>query len=317
MQERATSEEIYDRAADWVAREDRAPLGNDERDELERWLAQDSRHYGAYMRAQSVSAWTESAHALGAAYQPDDVDESPAKPNWRRRGLVGALAASLALAVLLVWPTSPQVIETARGETRSVPLADGSTLTLNTDTRVEVRLGARKRVVTLVWGEALFEVAKDRARPFVVTAANVDVTAVGTEFTVRSLPSLPLRVAVQEGIVDVAPEPDERVRVPALVQVDIARNGPIVRTRLDSDKARQDLLWREGKVAFSGVPLSEAAAQFARYSPVRIYMDEAAARHRITGLFSVKNPLGFAEAVGVSYDLRVKMADGRITISEK
>lgn len=317
MHDRATSEEIYDRAAEWVAREDRAPLGEDERVELETWLAQDTRHFGAYMRAQSVSAWTESAQALGSDYLPsNDMDTAPQRP-WRKHLWFGALAASLVLGISLAWPAQPLIIETARGENRSVPLEDGSTITLNTDTRVEVRFAAGQRSINLLRGEALFEVAKDKHRPFVVTAANVDVTAVGTAFTVRSLPSLPLRVAVQEGIVDVAPEPDETLRVPALVQVDIARNGPIVRSRIDPAQSGQDLLWREGKIAFNGVPLSEAASQFARYSPVRIYMDDASARHKVTGLFSAKNPLGFAEAVGLSYNLRVHMADGRITISEK
>lgn len=317
MHDRATSEEISDRAAEWVAREDRAPLGTEEQAELENWLAQDTRHFGAYMRAQSVSAWTESAQALGADYVPaNSLEAEPHRPRHRRL-LFGALAASLILGISLAWPSQPLIIETARGENRSVPLEDGSTITLNTDTRVEVRFGSRQRSIHLLRGEALFEVAKDKARPFVVTAADVDVTAVGTAFTVRSLPSLPLRVAVQEGIVDVAPEPDETLRVPAMVQVDIARNGPIIRSRIDPAQSSQDLLWREGKIAFNGIPLSEAASQFARYSPVRIYMDDASARHKVTGLFSAKNPLGFAEAVGLSYNLHVQMTDGRINISEK
>ncbi|MEJ1963522.1 MAG: FecR domain-containing protein [Gammaproteobacteria bacterium] len=140
----------------------------------------------------------------GVATQPD-VPRAGAT-----RG-VRALAAAILLCAVLgaawyVWPSGSSY-RTPVGGLASVPMEDGSRITLNTDSQIRVDLTVKERRVELQQGEAFFEVAHDASRPFIVRAGNKRVIAVGTRFSVRREAN-DVRVVVTEGKVRVETEGD-------------------------------------------------------------------------------------------------------------
>ena len=212
-------------AADWLARSE-AGLSAAEERQLAAWLEADARHAGSFHALRR--AWTRldrlPGSAAGARLAVDlDHDMARASRPWpaherettdahlrARPWLSGALAASLVwLAAYFAWWRPAQAdapyAETAAteiGAARSIALPDGSTIQLNTDTAIDVLFTKTERRVRLARGEALFTIAKNRVRPFIVNAAGVDVRAVGTQFNLR-LHAAALEVIVCEGQVRV------------------------------------------------------------------------------------------------------------------
>ncbi|GAA0532745.1 hypothetical protein GCM10008941_10170 [Rhizomicrobium palustre] len=195
------------------------------------------------------------------------------------------------------------------GETHVAILEDGSVLTLNTDTKIGVRFKKGERNIMLYRGEALFDVAKDRKRPFIVHARDTQVRAVGTSFTVQDLPGRPVQVLVREGVVEVRlkdmPVP---ARLAANMQAVALPNAAISKKVLPTGDVERGLAWRAGRIAFEGISLKDAISEFARYNDTPIIVDDPQqADHRITGLFISNDPVRFANAVAIALDLEVEM----------
>eukprot|EP01042_Synura_sphagnicola_P016914 gene16914-21381_t len=205
MTAKETAKEIDGVAADWAARLDRGVLSPAEDQALEAWLAGDPRRAGAFARAQAVSLYSERARALGQGYDPEHFASpaiQPGKAVSRRQMLwgSGAAAASVAavLGVGLAYSARGETYSTHRGQMKVVPLSDGSVISLNTESRIRVVYTTTHRTVHLEEGEALFDVARDRVRPFLVLAGETQVFAVGTSFSVRHLGDAPVEVLVRE-----------------------------------------------------------------------------------------------------------------------
>ncbi|MEI9988600.1 MAG: FecR domain-containing protein [Rhizomicrobium sp.] len=246
------------------------------------------------------------------------------KPAFSRRRVLwgGGIAAGVAgLAVAgrpLLQSFGGDRYATRVGEMRVVPLNDGSLISLNTQSEVVVRYSKSRRDIDLIQGEALFDVAKNAQRPFIVHAGDIAVRAVGTSFTVRVLPSQPVQVLVKEGVVEVT-RPDipvaPPVRAAANTRAIAPANAPIVAKPVETAEVERALAWRDGRIAFHGETLGTAADEFARYSDIRIRIDDpSVAQERITGLFLAGDPIGFANAVAVSFDLRVAVADNEVRL---
>jgi transmembrane sensor len=232
----------------------------------------------------------------------------------------GSIAAAVGVvAVLAPGLAATREFKTAVGEVRSIPLDDGSVIWLNTASRVRVDYKPKRRGVTLLAGEALFEVAKDQARPFIVAARDADVRAVGTSFTVSRLPGRPVEVLVREGVVELARprgEPAPRLRLTAGAQAWAPETGALRSTRAGEAAVARAMSWRSGMLDFDGVTLAEAARTFARYSDQRIVIeDPAVAQRSVTGLFASTDPSGFARAVALSLNLRTRSVGGSIYLS--
>ncbi|HYG28420.1 MAG TPA: FecR domain-containing protein, partial [Caulobacteraceae bacterium] len=172
-----------------------------DRSEIEAWLDADPANAAAYARVEAAWERSDRLKALSA----DHVAEvaRPALLPTRR------WAAGLALAMLgaggagVAWLARPRAIRgTALGERRVVALEDGSRVELNTDSRIEVAYAEDQRRIVLLKGEALFEVAKDPSRPFVVMANGAEVRAIGTAFNIRLREKL-VELTVTEGVVSV------------------------------------------------------------------------------------------------------------------
>lgn len=303
-------------AAGWVAREDRAPLAEPEQAELQAWLDGDRRHLGAYARARAVFAHFDRARALGVQSGP--VAGAPAARRPRRRLLwaAGMAACLCVVATLQLLGAGHHATDT--GEILRVPLRDGSAVTLNSNSEIEVDFDEGIRRVRLLRGEALFDVAKDSSRPFVVEADSTRVTAVGTSFTVNRVSGRDVQVLVREGVVELADSTRPRwqpVRLAANTLATAAPSRKIEVQPLRVPDVERRLAWRAGMLSFSGATLEEAAAQFARYSELRIIIDDPlVAQKRVVGLYSATDPEGFAHAVALSLGLQAERAPGGIRL---
>nr|WP_269838413.1 FecR domain-containing protein [Paucibacter sp. M5-1]MCZ7880437.1 FecR domain-containing protein [Paucibacter sp. M5-1] len=223
------------------------------------------------------------------------------------------------------------------GEQRLVILKDGTRMSLNTSTRVKVELDQTQRRVRVEGGEAFFEVAKDASRPFVVQAADAAVTATGTAFLVRIVPSdagVPeaLDVTLVEGQVIVEGQ-GSRIAGPATAQPIVMAAGERLRVRSDQgvhrsplpaaapalDRPRMDqlLAWRRGEAVFADLSLLDAVTEMNRYSATPIVLAAGLSDLRVSGQYKTGDSAGFAQAVAALHGLAVQAHAGRIELSRK
>lgn len=305
-------------AAEWVAREDAGPLSREEAAALAEWLAADSRHLGAYGRMHAIMMRTDRIYR-GAETGGGDVRWTAGKRRrvWGTRLL--AMAASVTLVVGVAWIAVKEQVgvhETRIGEVAHVALEDGSEITLNTNTRVRVRYEQGRRSIELLRGEAMFDVAKDPHRPFVVSAGDTQVIAVGTSFTVKRS-SVQVDVLVREGIVNVQ-EPKQELRLLRGDKVRLATRAAPVINKVDDAEVRRELAWRNGMIAFSGQTLQEVAHEFARYNRLTIRLaDPEIEDLEVVGMFSATDPIGFSRAAAQSMRLDMALGDNEIVLSAR
>lgn len=302
-------------AAEWVAREDAGPLSSEQSAALAAWLAADSRHLGAYGRMHAIMMRTDRIYR-GASVDADENQraEGARGRTWGMRLL--AMAASLTLVAGVAWFAMERkagVHATRVGEVAHVSLEDGSEITLNTDSRVRVRYEQGRRGIELLRGEAMFDVAKDPQRPFVVNAGGTQVIAVGTSFTVKRS-SAQVDVLVREGIVQVQ-EQKQELRLLRGDKVRLATRAAPVLRKVDDAEVRRELAWRNGMIAFSGQTLQEVTQEFARYNRLRIRLaDPGIADLEVVGMFSATDPIGFSRAAAQSMQLDMALGDDEIVL---
>lgn len=316
MTTRLTGEEVYDEAAYWAAKVDAGPLSAQEQSALEAWLAADTRHYGALAQGRALLVPLKEPIAMR-----DVAPEAPERRLFLRAGVAAGFALAIGAASYVTRALGQERYRTRLGEMRVIPLSDGSVVFLNTNSEMVVRYSKAQRYIELVHGEALFDVAKNKKRPFIVQSAGTQIRAVGTSFNVKALPDRPVQVLVREGIVEV-----KRPGVPVAPTVMVAMNSraiapqdaPIVANPVPTAEVGRELAWRVGRIAFHGETLAEAAAEFARYSDVRIQIDDPeVANQRVTGLFVSTDPVGFANAVAISFDLHSEISGGQIRLARQ
>ncbi|MEP9358783.1 FecR domain-containing protein [Sphingomonas sp. KR3-1] len=324
--ERETSRSIDDHAADWIARLDRGALSAEENQAFEAWLNGDPRRRGALLRADALSMLSESARALGPNFDPAKFatmpEPAPRKISRRKLltmvGTGGAVAASIA-AIGFSLPAA--AITTGLGEVRLVTLEDGSTVMLNTQTSVKIDYGARERRVELLYGEAFFTILRDAIRPFVVEVTGTRLRAERALFRVRKLEGKPVDILVDQGNLTLG-----AAGLPAPLVIP-ASSRLVLPPRLAADRlpapqsiapdlVTRELAWREGKIAFEGETLGQAAAEFARYSKTRIEIRDAdLANEPVAGLFSASDPLGFARASARLFDAEIEQRGDIVLLS--
>lgn len=274
---------------------------------------------------------SESAQALGPHFDPK-LFEAPAPPSLpaisRRKALLwgsGAAAAATALAAFGIGVPAWGAVSTKRGEIRLVPLEDGSTVMLNTETSIRVHYGETERTVNLLSGEAYFVAVGDRRRPFVVEVDGRRLRTSNAAFRVRKLDDAPADVLVQLGQVELRASSQASrhlLILPANTQLTLTPLSLMQPARLEVPQVvspaslARELAWREGKVAFEGESLAKVAATFARYSDTRIIIaDPALAREPVTGLFDAHDPAGFARGIATVFSARVHEDGNAVVLS--
>ncbi len=253
------------------------------------WLAEDARHAAAFDAITGVWDLVGGLnHARPMRYVP------PPRTN-RRTVLFGAgFLAAAALGTGLWMMERGESYSTAIGEQRRVALADGSWVTLDTDTQITVWLRAGRREIILEQGRAFFEVAPDARRPFIVTAGAASVVAIGTAFGV-SRQDASLSVILEHGRVNVALGASKNFD---LVPGDRLVSTPGEPARLDHPDLSLLMAWRQGRLGFDGETLAAAVAEMNRYGrrPL-VIADPAIANLRISGLFNAGDSDAFAKSV--------------------
>jgi transmembrane sensor len=318
MTGRACAQTIDDEAAAWTARIDRG-LSDSDQAELDAWLAQDSRRVGALARARAIWLHAERAESLAPLITEPEVVETPRHGLSRRRmmlGGAGALAAGLVGVVTMSpWLRPAPALRSGIGEIRRIPLADGSVVTLDTDSALEVVYSTATRLVRLIAGGAYFEVASS-SRPFMVEVGGIVLRATAAAFAVQALPDSPLSVLVERGAVAMGKVGQNAiVDLAASTRITLEKGGPLTAAKthkLASGEMDRALVWRNGMLSFEGETLEQAAATFRRYGrPFIEITDPALARRPITGLFSANDPAGFARTAALSLDARATV-DGNV-----
>jgi transmembrane sensor len=210
--------------------------------------------------------------------------------------------------------TSTSSYATAHGEQRSVILADGSRLMLNTDTALDVDLDRHARRVRLRQGEAMFEVIHDADRPFVVEADGNTISDIGTQFNVRNSGDRTM-VAVLEGAVAVAR--DGRTAELTSGEQIVAGDGIWMRGNADPAMASG---WTQGRLVFQSTPLGEAVAEVNRYGPEHLVIaDPSLAPLKISGEFRIGNTAALVRALQSVYPIRAEhdRDDGEINLHRR
>jgi len=313
MDRSETASEIDEKAFGWVARLDRDSGDPTILSELNDWLAADPRHEGAYLRAQAL--WLR----LDRASQAD----LPPRPILTRRRLlfaaggVAALAASGAALWLDIQPDL--AFDSALGEIRQVPLADGSTAQLNSASQVQVAMKRSERRIKVAKGEAWFQVEHDSERPFIVESGPVRVRAIGTAFSVRKLEQGGSEVQVTEGVVKawITGEEAEAVRLEAGQRAILQEHMAPVLIPASANEIERRLAWRARKIDLDGETLAEAVSEFNRYNrkPV-VIRQRALAGKRFYGVFRIDDPEGFARAVHLSLNAPIRIDETVIEIGK-
>lgn len=330
MTTRQSAEAIEDEAADWLARLDRHGRTPELLAELDHWLAGDTRRRGALLQAEA--AWNLLVGDFPAAERADD-GASPATddvaPNrsglFSRRRLIvsggaAALAASVAGGMQLIG--RGEEYDTAIGEIRRVPLADGSIATINSASRLTVALAPERRIVRLSEGEAWFQVAHDRARPFFAEAGRIRVRAVGTAFAVRRREDGRgsvggAEILVTEGVVEawVDGAEGQAIRLSAGQRAFVADNAAVTGRSDAPAEITRALAWRAGQIDLAGESLAHAIGEFNRYNAVKLVLaDPALGREPLYGVFRVDDPQSFADAVRRGFEVPVTASETEIRI---
>ena len=202
---------------------------------------------------------------------------TPARPRRHWAAAVTAIAAGIAVAVFAMRPgtppSEPLPFATGIGERRDLALADGSQIRLNTATMVAVDMSGGARRVRLQAGEAFFDVAPDRTRPFIVDVGDQRVEVVGTAFNIIRHQGL-IAVTVARGLVNVktgggAAAPAERLTAGDQLTHREGENA-VSRTSVEIDSA---LAWRDGRLVFSDAPIAQVVADLNRYFPLAIRLE--------------------------------------------
>ncbi len=308
-------EEIEATAAVWLSLRDRG-MTESETAEFMRWLQQSPRHAEVFAELDAVwrdfnrTAALRPTAASAIAPEPELLAPRPRSLVHRRTSRVWALLAAAA-AIAFAWMgwagfnAARPTAETAVGAFQKLDLPDGSVVQLNTDSAIKVRYSDHERRVELLRGEAHFDVAKNPARPFIVAAHHVAVSAVGTAFNVR-LREGAIDVLVTEGKVQVRdtvkgasllPAAADQSGPPLLVQGESVRvtlaaesgkaaPSVVAISEVGAIEMQRVLAWQERRLEFEDWPLAEVVAEFNRYNRTKLVIaDPALNTKRFSGTF--------------------------------
>lgn len=263
--------------------------------------------------AGNLAGDPDVAHAVEQSWNR----KAPLRPTGMGRRSLFFAAATAAIVLVAggtIWfQGRAPTYATAVGEQRLIQLADGSTVRLDTDSRLQVRFRGRERRLDLQQGQALFDVAHDPSRPFIVEAGDTRVTAVGTVFDVRRRAS-GTAVTLVSGVVQVDSEATPRggasgKRLVAGQQAWVTPAGEETRT-VDVTTATS---WAEGRLVFRDTPLREAVAEMNRYLPAGIELDAAAAGAvAVNGSFKTGDREAFVAAATDIFGLRAVAGEGGV-----
>ncbi|MCX2697470.1 MULTISPECIES: FecR family protein [Ochrobactrum] len=310
---------IQEQAVDWLMQLQASPKDMALAEACARWRASDSRHELAFKKASRVFSDTR----LLLLQDIDFAKTAARRPRFPVRATVASMLVFVAFAAAFIAFDGPMRLRadamSASSEMPVIKLADGSTVQLNSSSAISFDITNKGRHVHLLRGEAYFIVAKDTQRPFTVSAAKGNITALGTEFDVK-LKERGADVVVTEHAVEVkssasgpAPTPRDTLRLEQghSVFYDSATGIGQV-TAIDPEFAAS---WRNGRLIFEDQPLSHVVEDIARHLPGRIMIaSNDLAQRRITGTFDLSSPSTALDDFIKVFDLKATHIGALLTV---
>lgn len=333
-------EQIGAEAVDWFLRFQDSTRTSPDREAFSLWLTRSPAHIEEYLAVSSV--WvglnvaseaefsTDSLIAAAREAHPDNVvrlatqhvsnGQEPqvgkVRAFGRRRwfGLAASVALGIGAWLGYVGLFHDPVFKTAIGEQRSVSLSDGSLVFLNTNSEVRTRWTKAERHIDLIKGEARFQVAKNKARPFLVFTPDATVRAVGTIFNVRAdrsgtevaviegrvkVSALTSGIAAEKGLQDSGAAgsvslPSVGPAAPPSIELAAGQRAAVALSRIAPGAGRpmeSVVAWTERRLVFRNEPLVDAIAEFNRYRAEPLVVDDAQlATLKISGVFDSSDP---------------------------
>lgn len=310
-------------AAQWVERMSRPVLDSDAAADFDRWILKDPRHVESYARMSTLWQSGELEAALddkATSLHPsndDDIEPAPQlrqlRPSWRRAvplaaALCAVLSIGLAAPRLLVHRTT---YATGLGQSRTVALQDGSTIRMDAETRIRVRITPWSRDITLEQGEAFFDVAHERLRPFAVDTGAARVSVLGTAFDIDRIGDDTRVIQVYRGLVSIDAGVGRQWRLPAGSGLELA--GGRVRSLTVGVGKHPD--WMDGWLEANEMPVSQLVQKLNRVSHRSIELaDPALGELLVTGRFPTNDLEGVLDAIAAIHDLNWRSAGNRYVL---
>jgi transmembrane sensor len=310
-----------DAAQEWLLRLESAERIDEVWPDFEKWLAEDPRNRKAFLQLEKASRRLDRLGELrppGEEVNPDLLSvaarksQSPEHESIAIRmawiGVAAAIVASLLPLSYRWWQShSWRSYETAVGSHQVYGLPDGSSIELNTNSELRVRLTKASRDIVLVRGEVVFNVRYDPRRPLVLSVGNTTITDIGTTFDVRRRPDDSIEVFVKSGRVVIADDTVNSGRRTTLSEGEVAHvslRGTSVE-HLGEETIKRRLSWQNGTLSFAGETLAEAVEEINRYNRTQIVIDDPqVAKIRLGGVFPAKNPEAFVDALAYVLGVR-------------
>lgn len=325
---------VNEMGAYWLVRLMASDCSPEERCAFEAWKEEDPAHEEAYLRLQRGGALFDrhlGDPEIQALADRALTETGPAF--WRRPPIqYAAIAASLILAVGIaiflnagsLFNTdseravlaSGEQYETAIGERSTITLPDGSLVTLNTNSRIEVDFTSAAREIRLIRGQGYFEVEKEVGRPFIVAAGDKRVVALGTAFDVRFDKKDLVQVTLVKGLVEVADAASQPAQAGAIPEADgqKIRLEPGERLvakanaapKIEKTDTVEETSWKTGKLIFRDRPLKSVIEEMNRYSVQQLALadDPRLAEMRVNGAFNAGRATSFVSALEAMHPLK-------------
>lgn len=281
---------IKQQANDWLVKLETDGMTDGDETRFVEWMEQDERHGQAFYEAEQTWQLMHQAELKPA-------QTTKPQPSWLVRSLMPIAATILVVISSMLWwqdiyfaTMSDHYTQTGQRLERT--LTDGSKLTLNTDSAIDVQFSQSTRLVKVLSGEVYVTVAPDKQRPFVVEVGDMQVTALGTEFIVRKDGNDKPTVTVTEHSVKVESTSSKQVNL-VLNQgfkVSLDENTAVLSEvkAVDIERAQA---WRTGKYVFKEQTLQQVVTELNRYYKGKIVIrDQQLQQQRVTGVLDLDNP---------------------------
>lgn len=324
-----SKEYLQEQASLWISRIDRG-LSDTEIESLSKWVGENKANQDALF---DMASYWDDLSVLNELSVLFPLEQSNAKSKWRFL----AIAASFLLLCFIGgnWIFDSQLSQFIQGEsqdyvqTLTTPIGqqttfsmpDGTRVLLNTNSVVDVKYSSNYRQLTLVRGEAKFDVAKDKLRPFSVTVGKQSFTALGTIFNVQKNSEFEMELVVTHGrvLVTSADKSIEQITqslksaskasLPGLLvstgeKVVIAENNNLAIETLPLDQMQRDLAWQQGMLIFEGEPLSQALDDVSRYTSAKFdIVDPELSQLKVAGYFKAGDVDGLLASLNSNFSI--------------
>ncbi len=341
MSNHLANNQIKQQARSWVRCLNRG-LVDSEKPQLIAWINQDPLHHKAIYQEASIFDNTSELNELNGIFpleRHNRLSSFSANTLFLLIGLLCLFAVVIGknLSTSSYLSSDKPVISyhTNIGEKNSVLLADGSEVTLNTHSKIIVSYTNEHRKINLLYGEAQFDVAKDKTRPFTVNTGTKSFTALGTVFNVQKNNELDMELIVTEGQVLVSENHNREILAELIKTETQKQNSLMIITdgeksiienkvqratlKLTDEQAEQELSWQQGMLIFKGETLRQALTEVSRYTNVQFEVSNTDISNiKVAGYFKAGDVKGLLDSLSYNFDIKYKFnATNSVQISKE